>query len=138
MKLDTLERFPELKKHDKVGEDAKKLLEAFDFDMNVESGAAAVFHEWEFQLTAILHSYKIQDRTMRLTLSAPFIFDDFIYSQIDLWKDESKAYHQMCIMKGFENESQARNCLYMLTYTYYKAIESLTSKLGSDTVSFLV
>lgn len=46
-KLDAFERFNELKKHDKIGEDAKKLLQDFDFNMSAESAAAAVFHEWE-------------------------------------------------------------------------------------------
>jgi len=70
--------------------------------MRADSAPAAVFHEWEYQIQRHLHGYKVKDEQMRLTLAAPFLFDDFIYGQIDQWKDDIKAQHHMCIMFGEE------------------------------------
>lgn len=93
---------------------------------------AALFHAWEVQMFKNLHSWKIRSETTRLSLAAPHTYDDWIYLEIDAWKDHAKATQEFCKQKEWAHLDQQDNCLYMLAHSLVQAIEQLEKQQGRD------
>lgn len=66
-------------------------LKRWDYLHNYESNMAVLFHIWEREVYRNMHSWKIRSEYTRLALAAPHTYDDWLYLEIEAWKDHSKA-----------------------------------------------